>query len=177
MEYFLIVILILITSAISAATVRKPSSPKKRYPPPGTGTPDIRGAYQRAVSSAKNQPPHYPPPPPQPAPDAPPAPVSADAYAPSEGPLEAAAPTMAESYTGLSEEDLVKPMAVESVVPLAGMRPEIYFTDEQKPAAPASASPAPKAARLPLFEDQREIVRAFIYAEILPSRAYPRRFR
>lgn len=171
MAYLLIIILILILSAIST-TIKRPG---KRYAPPRTGMSDIRRAYVNAV---RNQSPPYPPPPsPQSAPDVPPTPVSADA--PSEGRTspEAAAPTVAESYTGLSEEGLVKPMAVESVVPLAGIRPDVYFTDEEMPAAPVNRSPAPKAARIPLFEDRQEIVRAFIYAEILPRKAYPRRFR
>lgn len=179
MEYVLIIILILILSALSAMARKKPGSSKSRHAPPKIRMSDIRRAYKRAVNSARNQPPYPPPAQPQAAPYMPLTQVSADEDVPSEGRISSktAAPTVAETYTGLSEEGLVKPMAVESVVPLAGIRPDVYYTNDEKPAAPVSKSSEPKAARIPLFEDQQEIVRAFIYAEILHRRAYPPRFR
>ena len=179
MEFVLIIILIMIVSALSAAAKKKPGSSKSRYPQPKTRMSDIQRAYMMAAGMPERRSAPYPPSaPPHAVPDMPLAPVSADADVPAEGRLssEAAAPTVAESYTGLSGEGLVKPMAVESVNPLTGIQPGAYFTKEKK-TAPVSTSPAPKAAHIPLFESREEIVRAFICAEILPRRAYPRRFR
>lgn len=179
MEFVLIVILIVIVSVLSAAAKKKPGSSGSRYAPPETRMSDIQRAFMMANAPERRPAPQPTLAPFQASPDMPLTPVSAGTDASSEGRIssEAAAPTMAESYTGLSEDELVKPMGVESVVPLADIRPDVHFTDEEKPATSVPKSSAPKMARIPLFNDQQEIVRAFIYAEILPCRAYPRRFQ
>jgi len=180
MEFILLIIVVVIISAISAAAKKKPKSSEGQDAPPPTMS-DIQRAFMMTANVPEKRPAPYPPPiPPQAAPYMALTQGSADTDVPSEGRTfsEAAAPTVAESYTGLSEEVLVKPMAIEPVVPLAGIRPDVYFAGDEKPVASVSRSPAPKAAaRIPLLNDQREIVRAFIYAEILPRRAYPPRFR
>jgi hypothetical protein len=180
MEFILLIIVVVIISAVSAAAKKKPKSSEEQDAPPPTMS-DIQRAFMMTANVPEKHPAPYPPPtPPQAAPYSPPAPVYTDAVnVPSEVRTspEPVAPTVAESYTGLGEEGFVTPMAAGSVSPFTDIKPAVYSMGEEKAAAPASETPAPKAAHIPLFEDQQDIVKAFIYAEILPRRAYPPRFR
>jgi hypothetical protein len=168
MEFVLIIIVAVIVSVISAATKKKPKSSGEPDAPPRPTMTDIQRAFMMAANTLEKQPQQPPAPPDSPA-----------AYAPPDNRPAAVsvAPAVAESYAGLGEESGVKPMAAPSVSPFAGIQLGAYFMDEEAPAKPAPKSPVPQAAQLALFEDQQDIVKAFVYAEILPRRGRAPRFR
>lgn len=180
MEFILIIIVVVIVSAISAATKKKPQSSHDQDAPPAAMS-DIQRAFTMAANAPEKRPAPYPPPtPPQTAPYPTPTPVNAGVVHVQPqaqmtfGPV---APTVTESYTGFRDENLAKPMAAASVTPFPDIRSDVYLTDKEKTAASASPIPVPKTAPIPLFEDQQDIIKAFIYAEILPRRTYPPRLR
>jgi hypothetical protein len=170
MEFALIIIVVVIVSIISAATKKKPKSSEGQDAPPKPTLSDIQRAFMMAADTPERRPQRapvqaVPPPRPTAAPlDEKPASVSV-------------APAIAESYTGPGEESGVRPIAAESVSPFAGIQLGAYFMDEVEPVKPARKSPEPRAVHLALFENQQDIVKAFVYAEILPRRSQPPRFR
>jgi hypothetical protein len=174
MEFVLIIIVAVIVSVISAAAKKKPRSSEQQDVPPKPTMSDIQRAFMMAADTPERRPqPPSAPPPSQAAPYPSPYPPYTPAYGPADDRPAAAsvAPAVAESYMEPGEESGIKPMAAESVSPFAGVQLGAYFMDEVEPVKPAPKSPAPQAAaRLSLFGDQQDIVKAFIYAEILPRR-------
>ena len=144
MEFVLIVILIVIVSVLSAAAKKKPGSSGSRYAPPETRMSDIQRAFMMANAPERRPAPQPTLAPFQASPDVPLTPVSAGTDASSERRIssEAAAPTMAELYTGLSEDELVKPWG-RIIVPLADIWPDVHFTDEENRQRPCLKAPRP----------------------------------
>ncbi len=177
MEFVLIVIIVVIVSVISAAVKKKPQSSGNADAPVRPTMTDIQRAFMMA---ADEQPDAAPRPAQQAPPAAPYAPSqpypSAVPYAQRQPSAAFAAPSVAASYAGLTDSAAVRPMAAESVSPYAGVQVSTYFMDDEnqpqpgpKPIHPRSKTHA--AAHIPLFEDQQDVVKAIIYAEILPRRS------
>jgi|GEM_PF-2309491 len=174
MEFVFIIIVVVIISVISAATKKKPKSSGQPDVPPRPMMSDI----QRAFMMAAGLPDEHPQQPS--APVVPSAPASSynPTYAPYVPPDQptavSVAPAVAESYEGLTARNVVRPVVVPSASPFAGVQVGAYFIDDEEPksvkATPVQQSPIPHAAPLALFENQQDIVKAFIYAEILPRR-------
>jgi hypothetical protein len=178
MEFVLIIIVVVIVSIISAATKKKPKSSGESDAPVRPTMSDIQRAFMMAANAPDERPQQIQP---QAIPQGQPMVVS---YASPGQPYERPAavsvvPAVAESYAGISDQNAVKPMALESVSPFAGVQLGPYFMDEAEPekSTPAQKTPTPQAAHLALFENQQDIVKAFVYAEILPRRGQTPRFR
>lgn len=201
MEFVLIIIAVVVVSAISAAMKKKPKSSGEQGPPPRSTMSDIQRAFMMAAGLQNDEttPPTARPVPPygqqQPGSYAPPYTTPAAPYTPPTAPYAEpsvpyaqmepaafAAPSVAESYTGPNDDSGVRPMAMESVNPFAGARVSSYYMDDENGGQMPQASPMRQqrtgvSAGIPLFEDQRDIVKAFIYAEILPRRNGAQRLR
>ncbi len=185
MEFVLIIIVVVIVSVISAAMKKKPKSSGEQDAPVRPTMTDI----QRAFMMAAGMPDEEQNPPPRPA-----APYGQQPgqYAPSAPPVQPyavpyiqaqsvnAAP-MADLYSGLSDDLGDKPMASRLSNPFAGTQIDSYFMDEedrdQIPQAVSVSQQTPAGAGISLFEDQRDIVKALIYTEILPRRSGAQRHR
>ncbi len=194
MEFVLIIIVIVIVSAISAAMKKKPKSSGEQGPPPRSTMSDIQRAFMMAANlqddeqsppparpaapygqqqSGPYAPPYTPPPTPYAPPARPYVQAEASAYA---------APSVTESYSGLADDSGIRQMAAESANPFAGVQVSKYFMNEEDKDQMPQVSSARRqqtgaSAGIPLFEDQRDIVKAFIYAEILPRRNGAQRLR
>ena len=187
MEFVLLIIVGVIVAIISAATKKKPQSSGEQGAPPRPTMSDIQRAFMMAAGLQDDE--QNPPPVRPTAPYTPPAaPYTQPTapYAPYEQTTEPtaayAAPSVAESYSGLADDAGVRPMAAESVNPYTGVQVSSYFMDEEDKDQMPQVSPAHRqqtgaSAGIPLFKDQRDIVKAFIYAEILPRRNGAQRLR
>ena len=190
MEFVLIIIVIVIVSVISAAMKKKPKSSGEQGPPPRSTMSDIQRAFMMAANlqdDEQSPPPARPVAPygqQQPGPYARPS----TPYVPPARPYvqaEAAAyaaPSVTESYSGPADDSGIRQMAAESANPFAGVQVSKYFMNEEDKDQMPQVSPARRqqtgaSAGIPLFEDQRDIVKAFIYAEILPRRNGAQRLR
>lgn len=181
MEFVLIIIVVVIVSVISAALKKKPKSSGEQEAPPARPTmTDIQRAFMMAAGMPENE--QNRPPVRTPAPYSPSAsgsyvpPVSH--YEPTVAPTEFI-PYAAQPYSGTSENTVVRPM--EPVNPYANAQIRSYFMDEDEKEPLAQAASVREqnsmGTGIPLFEDQRDIVKALIYAEILPRRNGAQRVR
>ena len=188
MEFVLIIIVVVIVSAISAAMKKKPKSSGEQGTPPRSTMSDIQRAFMMAAGMQDDEqtpPPARPPYTPSAAPYTQPAvPYAAPSQpiAQTDVAVAYAAPSVSESYAGLGDNSGVRPMAAESLNPFAGVQVSSYFMDNENGGQMSQALPIRRqqtdvSAGIPLFEDQRDIVKAFIYAEILPRRNGAQRLR
>ena len=184
MEYVLIIIVVVIV--ISAALKKKPKPSGEQDAPVRPTMTDIQRAFMMAAGmpdDEQNLPPRpdapYGQQPGQYAPSyAPPVQPYAAPYVQAESVNTA---PMADLYSGLSDDLGDKPMASRLSNPFAGTQIDSYFMDEedrdQIPQAVSVSQQAPAGAGISLFEDQRDIVKALIYTEILPRRSGAQRHR
>ena len=173
MEFVFIIIVVVIISVISAAPKKKPKSSGQPAAPPRPMMSDLRRAFMMAAGLPDEHPQQ------RSAPGAPSAPAYSynptyAPYVPDQPAAVSVAPAIAESYEGLTARNVVRPVAVPSASPFAGVQMGAYFMDDEEPenvmTTPVQQSPMSHTAPLALFENQQDIVKAFIYAEILPRR-------
>ena len=197
MEFVLIIIVVVIVSVISAAMKKKPQSSGEQNAPPRPTMTDIQRAFMMAAGipdEEQNQPPVRAPYGQQPGPYAPPYQPPAAPYAQTASPYAApvapyaqteavayAEPYASESYKDATNAAGTRPAAYGSVNPFSEVQIGSYFMDDADDNPRLEAAPVRRQigtdTGIPLFEDQRDIVKALIYAEILPRRSSMQRNR
>lgn len=197
MEFVLLIIAIVIVSVIAGAMKKKPkSSDEQDAPPPRHTMTDIQRAFMMAAGMPDEQ--SAPPRPaapydPQPGPyepsfapydpqSAPYAPMYAP-YEPSAAPFTPpAASYVAQPFEGPTQDTRLR-TAAQSTNPFAGAQLSSYVMDEEDDDLMPAAMTARQqqiggdGAGIKLFENQHDIVKGLIYAEILPRRSGAQRHR
>lgn len=173
MEFLLIIIVVVIISVISAAAKKKAKSSQQQHAPERPVMSDIQKAFMMAAGI-----PDEDKTPPRPAPRTP---QRVTSYSgPVSAPFVRPAAPATESSMGDSGHEGPGWTSVQSASPYQGIQISSYFMDEKDDETenlkPRAVLQEARAAHIALFENQRDVVKAVIYSEILPRKGRRARF-
>jgi hypothetical protein len=178
----LLIIVGTIVSIIASALKKKPKSSEGQNAPPRPTMTDIQRAFMMAAGMPENEQDQPPPATPYSRPASAPYAPPVAPFDPPVAPYAQVESTYSAPAVAQTPAELSARTATQLDNPYTSVQLSSYFMEEDDdvPAprvSSVSRQTGENAPQIALFEDQRDIVKALIYAEILPRRSGAQRLR